>query len=267
MTAERLIQASGLSKRFAGKTVLEGVDFSIHSGEVITLVGLNGCGKTTLLRILLGLEPQDSGTITRKKGLKIGYLPQRFKVDPIFPLSVRAFLQLSSTDKAVLAETLAELQITHLLDQPMAALSGGETQRVLLARALMRRPDILVLDEPVQGVDIAGQAELYQLIGGINRQHGCAVLMVSHDLHLVMAATDTVLCLNRHICCSGHPHQVSRDPAFIKLFGDQAAKTLALYEHHHDHAHNLHGDKVGENEAETAAGHVHGPHCKGHHHG
>lgn len=239
-----LIEARGLSKRFAGHTVLEGVDFRIRSGEVVTLVGLNGCGKTSLLRILLKLLAPDAGDVTHKAGLSIGYLPQKFHMDSVVPMTVAAFLRLSAQNTDIFSQYVGELSIQLLLERQMDRLSGGELQRVLLARAMMRQPDILVLDEPVQGVDISGQAELYQLISNMNKRHGCAVLMVSHDLHLVMAATDHVICLNRHVCCSGHPHQVSKDPAFLRLFGDQAAKTLALYEHHHDHAHDMRGRVV-----------------------
>jgi zinc transport system ATP-binding protein len=245
---QTLIEASGVSKRFAGRTILEQVDFAIRAKEVVTLVGLNGCGKTTLLRLLLGLEQPDSGEVKRHDGLQIGYLPQKFHADPVLPMTVRAFLTLAARQRRLRAETIEELHIEHLLGRSLGTLSGGEMQRVLLARAMLRDPDLLVLDEPVQGVDMSGQSELYALIGQLNKRHGCAVLMVSHDLHLVMAATDTVLCLNRHICCSGHPLQVSKDPAFIKLFGDHAAQTLALYEHHHDHAHDLRGRVVAEDE-------------------
>lgn len=242
----KLIEASGLGKRFAGRTVLENVDFAIHAREVVTLVGLNGCGKTTLLRILLGLEKPDSGHVTRKDGLRIGYLPQKFHHDAVIPMTVGVFLGICAKERHIRQDIIDEVQITHLLPRALGTLSGGEMQRVLLARAMLREPDILVLDEPVQGVDISGQTELYQLISSLNKRYGCAVLMVSHDLHLVMAGTDTVLCLNRHICCSGHPHTVSKDPAFLKLFGEQAAKTLALYEHHHDHAHDMRGRVVHE---------------------
>lgn len=246
-----LIEANNICKRFAGQIVLENVDFRISPKETVTIVGLNGCGKTTLLRILLGLETADSGSIRRKNGLKIGYLPQRFHVDPVLPMTVEVLLRLGSETDADYNEAVDELEIRPLLTRAVHTLSGGETQRVLLARAMMRKPDILVLDEPVQGVDISGQTALYQLINKLSKSHGCAVLMVSHDLHLVMASTDHVICLNRHVCCSGHPQQVSKDPAYLKLFGAQGAAALALYEHHHDHAHDMDG-KV----------HEHGEHCR-----
>lgn len=246
-----LIEASGICKQFAGQAVLEDVDFRITEREVVTIVGLNGCGKTTLLRILLGLEKPDSGGVTHKPGLKIGYLPQRFHIDPVLPMTVVDFLHLGAQSQSAFANAVRELQIEGLLDKAVQTLSGGETQRMLLARAMMREPELLVLDEPVQGVDIAGQTELYQLIGSLSKRHKCAVLMVSHDLHLVMAATDNVICLNRHVCCSGHPHKVSKDPAFLQLFGARVAASLAVYEHHHDHAHEVDGSV-----------HEHGEHCK-----
>lgn len=241
---ETLIQATGLSKRFREQTVLEHVDFSIAKGDVVTLVGLNGSGKTTLLKLLMGLAKADSGTIIRRAGLSIGYVPQRFTLEPILPMTVGYFLTLSADFMDDVHEIAGELAVAHLMSRAVQTLSGGELQRVLLARAMLRKPELLILDEPVQGVDITGQAELYALIAGLNKRYGCAVLMVSHDLHLVMAATDKVICLNRHICCSGHPHEVSKDPVFIRLFGDQAARSMALYEHHHDHTHDMHGRVV-----------------------
>lgn len=241
---ETLIEAAALSKSFADKVVLEQVDFRILPREVVTIVGLNGCGKTTLLKILIGLEKADSGTITSKPGLRIGYVPQRFQMDAAIPVRVENFLRFSALNNALFDRYVDALNISHLLRQPMHGLSGGESQRVLLARAMMRNPELLVLDEPVQGVDISGQTKLYQLISQFNKQDGVAVLMVSHDLHLVMAATDHVICLNRHVCCSGHPVQVSKDPAFLHLFGAAGAQALAFYEHHHDHNHNMHGDVV-----------------------
>ncbi|HLJ63253.1 MAG TPA: ATP-binding cassette domain-containing protein, partial [Stellaceae bacterium] len=190
------------------------------------------------LRIVLGLARPDHGTVERRAGLRIGYVPQRVAIEDTMPLSVRRFLAL--VPGGSLEETqaaLAEVGGTHTLDLPLGTLSGGELQRVLLARALLRAPDLLVLDEPVQGMDVGGQAEVFHLIRRVRDRRGTAVLLVSHDLHLVMAATDRVLCLNHHVCCSGHPETVTRDPAYRALFGP-AIDGFAVYAHHHDHAHD-----------------------------
>ncbi|GAB6053707.1 zinc ABC transporter ATP-binding protein ZnuC [Magnetospira thiophila] len=215
---------------------------------MVTLVGPNGAGKTTLVRVLLGLVQPSSGRVVRRPHLKIGYMPQKVQVDDTLPLTVHGFLDLANPrrrrERTRLLPLAEEVGVTALLDSPIQGISGGEMQRVLLARALIREPDLLVLDEPVQGVDVNGQAELYQLIADIRRHHGCGVLMISHDLHLVMAATDHVVCLNGHVCCSGHPAIVSRDPGFVGLFGDSVASSMALYQHHHDHAHDLQGHVV-----------------------
>lgn len=209
----------------------------------MSLIGPNGAGKTTLVRILLGLLEPDGGTISRMNGLRIGYMPQRVGLDKTMPLSVLRFLQLAkSADEGAIAELLSLLRIEHLSEQQLIAVSGGELQRVLLARALLNDPQLLILDEPAQGVDVAGQAELYQLIGDIRTERGCGVLMISHDLHLVMSATDEVICLNHHVCCHGKPEQVSSDPAFLELFGASASDGLAVYTHHHNHEHDLSGN-------------------------
>lgn len=210
----------------------------LHERKIVTIIGPNGSGKTTLLKLLLGLETADQGTVNRKPGLKVGYVPQQVVIDPILPVTVEWFLCLSAGKNAhELAKLAQETGITHTLKQSIHSVSGGEMQRVLLARALLCRPELLVLDEPAQGVDVTGQALLYDLIASINRSHGCAVLMVSHDLHMVMSATDHVICLNHHVCCSGHPHSVRDDPAFASLFGKHVAESLAIYTHHHDHTH------------------------------
>ena len=242
-----LITLQQVNFSVAGRRLLSQIDLQLDQGKIVTLIGPNGSGKTTLVKLILGLEHPSSGTITRQPGLRIGYMPQRLQIDPTLPLSVRRFLQLAGRfSLKQLQQALAEVGADHLLDSPMQKLSGGETQRVLLARALLRQPQLLILDEPVQGVDVNGQIELYRLIAELRQRLGCAILMVSHDLHLVMASTDTVVCLNRHICCSGHPEQVSSDPAYIELFGREAAHNLALYNHQHNHRHDAHGNVISD---------------------
>jgi zinc transport system ATP-binding protein len=261
--SEALIQLEGVDVAFSGQPVLQDVQLTLRPGEIVTLIGPNGAGKTTLVRTVLGLLKPDSGTVRRKARLRIGYMPQKLHVDATLPLSVLRFLRLvPGVDRAAAQAALAEVGAEQVIDSPLQSISGGELQRVLLARALLREPQLLVLDEPVQGVDVAGQAELYRLITQLRDRHGCGVLMVSHDLHLVMSATDQVVCLNRHVCCSGHPEQVSNDPAFVELFG-QDAKSLAIYHHHHDHSHDLHGEVVAEPGLRIHGPvHVHGPNCK-----
>ncbi|MCU7918458.1 MAG: zinc ABC transporter ATP-binding protein ZnuC [Candidatus Thiodiazotropha sp. (ex Epidulcina cf. delphinae)] len=238
-----LIEAKAISITLQGRRMLEQVNLTVREGEIVTLIGPNGAGKTTLVRVILGLLKADGGSIKMAPGLRIGYMPQRVALSENMPLTVKRFLSLGTRryDETI-RKIVNELDIDQLLDNPMQRLSGGEHQRVLLARALLRKPDLLVLDEPVQGVDITGQAALYALITRIRDQLGCGVLMISHDLHLVMATTDQVLCLNRHVCCSGHPESVSRHPAYLELFGSPESAKLALYTHHHDHTHDIHGD-------------------------
>lgn len=227
-----------------GRDILKGVSLSLERREILTLIGPNGAGKSCLVRIALGLEPPDKGERHIQPGLRIGYMPQKLQINESLPLSVQRFLSLAQArrDEVALLKALDEVGARHVLHSPLRALSGGEFQRVLLARALLREPDLLVLDEPTQGVDITGQEELYALIAGVRERHDCGVLMVSHDLHLVMAATDRVLCLNQHVCCQGHPETVSRHPEYLRLFGLPPGSQLAVYSHHHDHHHNLHGD-------------------------
>lgn len=239
-----LAAATGVSIAFGGRRVLQDIDLKVHRGEIVTLIGPNGAGKSTLVRVVLGLIPADSGSVHRRDGLRIGYMPQRLSLDRNLPLTVQRFLTLTSASGSHIDQLVEEVGIGHLLQVPIQSLSGGENQRVLLAKALMRQPELLVLDEPVQGVDVAGQSELYALIGTIRDRLGCGVLMVSHDLHLVMASTDNVLCLNGHLCCSGHPEAISRHPAYLALFGAGVEANLAVYSHQHDHLHNLHGDVV-----------------------
>ncbi len=236
ISPEPLITADGLYKSFGKDAVVQNVSVILPPRNIVTVIGPNGSGKTTLLKLLLGLETPDAGTVRRKPGLRVGYVPQRFAIDPILPVTVEWFLTLSARGRPILP-LANETGITPLMQQPLQSVSGGELQRILIARALLSDPELLVLDEPVQGVDVSGQALLYDLIGRISGEHRCGVLMVSHDLHLVMSSTDHVICLNRHVCCSGHPHSVREDPAFVNLFGEPVAKSLAVYTHHHDHEH------------------------------
>lgn len=239
-----LITANNVGVSFGSKTVLTDVNLTVHSGEIVTLIGPNGAGKSTLLRTVLGLVPPSQGTIHREAGIRIGYMPQKLWVEPFLPLSVIRFLQLAKQWKseAHLNTILTELAIEPLQHQPIQSISGGELQRVLLARALLGQPQLLVLDEPTQGIDVLGQDELYQLILSIRDKQGCGILMVSHDLHLVMAGTDRVICLNKHVCCSGHPEAVSHHPEFLNLFGAREPSGLAVYTHRHNHRHDIGGD-------------------------
>lgn len=241
---EQLLVGTDLCMTVKGRDLLDHVSFELNRGRILTVIGPNGAGKTTLVRIAIGLQRPSRGHMERARQLRIGYMPQKLSLPDSLPLSTKRFLMLNERDAGKVAASAAEVGVSHLLDRPMQALSGGETQRVLLARALLGDPNLLVLDEPVQGIDLNGQTELYALIKRLRDQRGCAVLMVSHDLHLVMASTDEVLCINQHVCCSGHPDTVSQHPAYLDLFGPTAAKTLAVYTHHHDHTHNLHGDVV-----------------------
>ncbi len=243
--AAALAEARGLSVAYGGKAVLSDVHLSVLPGEIVTLIGPNGAGKTTLVRAILRLIKPSQGTVWTRPGLRIGYVPQRLSVDRTLPITVRRFLSLPSAHSLKdMRAALGAVRADHLLDDQLADLSGGELQRVLLARALLREPDLLVLDEPVQGVDFSGQIELFHLIGALRDRLGCGVLMVSHDLHLVMASTDRVLCLNRHICCAGAPEAVKRHPAYLELFGPRAAAELAVYSHAHDHEHDLAGQVI-----------------------
>ena len=245
--SDRLVAAEGVSVGFRGRVILDHVDLTVSRGEIVTIIGLNGAGKSTLVRVLLGLLRPDAGRVWRREGLRIGYSPQHIQRDRAMPLSVGRFLGLGTGVRdgdSLLRERLAEVGVEHVLESQLAAISGGELHRVLLARALMRAPDLLVLDEPLAGVDVAGQSDLYRLIGDLRDRYDCGVLLVSHDLHVVMAATDRVLCINHHVCCTGRPESVSRHPEFVALFGSHVAQALALYTHHHDHAHDVAGAPI-----------------------
>jgi zinc transport system ATP-binding protein len=243
MPRKNLITVEGLSVRLAGHSILSGVNLQLSGNEIVSLIGPNGAGKTTLIRAILGLLPHQEGRVERAPDLVIGYMPQRLTLDPVLPLTVRRFLRMAArAGRSEMVTVLGEVGVPQLLESQVQTLSGGEFQRVLLARALLRNPDLLVLDEPAQQVDFQGQIDMFELIENVRRSRGCGVLIVSHDLHMVMRATDRVLCLNGHICCSGAPEAVSAHPEYVALFGPRAAESVALYHHHHRHAHDLAGE-------------------------
>lgn len=260
MSGGPLLRLDGVRLLRGGHPVLDQVGLAVEAGRIVTVVGPNGAGKSSLLKVALGLIRPDAGRVERG-AVVIGYVPQRLDIGRLLPLSVRRFLAMAAPgreERHALESMLDTVGAGHVLGRQVADLSGGELQRVLLARALLRRPGLLVLDEPVGGVDMAGQAELYDLITRQARDHGVGVLMVSHDLHVVMAATDHVVCLNRHVCCAGHPEAVSRHPEYLALFGPRVAASLAIYTHAHDHGHEADGSVRPLEEG----GHVHGPGCR-----
>ena len=234
-----LLEVRGLSVRLGGRTVLEEIELSIAPGEIVTIVGPNGSGKSTLLRAIIGALRPASGTIRRKPGLRLGYVPQKLHLDPTLPLTVRRFLGLPRAVSATEARAaLDEAGAGELERRQLSDLSGGQLQRVLLARALIGAPELLILDEPTQGLDQPGAAAFYRRIEAVRAHLGCAVLMVSHELHVVMAASDRVICLNGHICCQGAPEHVASTPQYRALFGTGTGGALALYRHEHDHSHD-----------------------------
>ena len=253
-----LVEMRHASVTRGGRRILDNVDFTIGRGEIVTLIGPNGAGKSTLVKAALGLERLDKGVMSRAADLTVGYQPQKYTLDPALPLTLRRLVTLNTKAPAAkVAEVLALLRLERLPDADVHTLSGGELQRAMLARALLREPRLLVLDEPSQNLDVAGAIEIYQIIADARKATGCGVLVVSHDLNVVMAATDRVYCLNTHLCCSGAPEDVSRHRAFLELFGAAAAKTLAIYPHHHDHVHAPDG---------SIAPHDHSGHDHAHHH-
>ncbi|MCY4452646.1 MAG: ATP-binding cassette domain-containing protein [Immundisolibacterales bacterium] len=250
-----LVEARGVGVRRGGRWLLRDVDIKVARREVVTLIGPNGAGKTTLVRVLLGLLGADTGEVRREEGVTVGYVPQRVQFDPTLPLTVARLMTLTSRRPIdAVTEALDETGVGHLLGARVSDLSSGELQRVLLARALMRLPNLLVLDEPLQGVDYTGETELYDLIAAIVDRRGCGVLMVSHDLHIVMAATDRVVCLNHHVCCTGAPAEVVGHDEFRRLFGPRTAAGAAVYRHVHDHVHDLAGDVADGDDRGTHAG-------------
>lgn len=267
-----LVRLENAGIRRDGRWLVRGVDFSVSPGEIVTLIGPNGSGKSTSAKMAIGVLKPDEGRVERSRSFTVGYVPQKLAIDWTMPLTVRRLMTL--TTKLSPVELMASLEavgIAHLAEAEVQNLSGGEFQRALLARAIARKPDLLVLDEPVQGVDFAGEIALYDLITSIRNTSGCGILLISHDLHVVMAATDTVICLNGHICCRGTPEAVSRSPEYQRLFGAAAGRTLAVYNHHHDHTHLpdgrvLHADGSMTDHCHPDDGHHHDHGDHDHHH-
>ncbi|SMN14647.1 Zinc ABC transporter, ATP-binding protein ZnuC [uncultured Candidatus Thioglobus sp.] len=236
--SEALIQVNQISLSHHGKSILDNVSFELKAGEFITLIGPNGAGKSSLIKVLLGLIKPDTGRVTKSSKIRLGYTPQKFIPNEFIPISVLAFLKLNQKiDADFLHETAQLTSIEAILNNELNTLSGGEMQRVLLARALLAKPNVLILDEPAQNLDVNGQMHLYKLIQDIHQKQGCAVLMVSHDLHRVMKESTQVLCLYHHICCIGQPESILKDSQFNDLFADQMDELMATYEHHHNHCH------------------------------
>lgn len=245
-----LVSLQDVSIRAGATLALRNVDFAIDPGEIVTVVGPNGSGKSTLLRTVIGAVTPVSGRITRADGLKVGYVPQKLHIDPTLPLSVDRFLSLPRrVARARRATALERAGVPDLAGRQMSGLSGGQLQRVLLARAILNEPDLLLLDEATQGLDQPGSAAFYHRIEEVRAEIGCAVLMVSHELHVVMSASDRVVCLNGHVCCEGHPEVVASAPEYRALFGSGTGGALALYRHEHDHAHDENCDHSHAHEA------------------
>ncbi len=233
-----LVELKELSYQSGEKTILEQINLQLVAGEIVTLIGPNGAGKSTLVKLILELLKPTSGSMYKRAGLRIGYMPQQLTLPSTMPINVEQFLGLTQSGPKAINSALTDCGVAGRQKTSLHHLSGGEMQRVLLARTILQSPELLILDEPAQGVDVQGQQALYHLISNLKQKLNCAVLMVSHDLHLVMASSDRVICLNRHICCSGHPDNVSAHPAYLEIFGEQNDE-VAIYTHHHDHQHNL----------------------------
>ena len=259
-----IIAAENISHFYNNRPVLDHVSLSLNKGEFITIIGPNGAGKSTLLKCLMGLITPDQGRVTRKAGSRIGYIPQRMAINPSLPMTVARFIALNKSSPT---QDWDDLGIAGLADKPIHSLSGGEWQRVLLARALRDDPEAIILDEPAQNLDISGQLQFYKTLDAIHKSRGIAILMVSHDLHMVMASTQQVVCLYHHICCSGAPQTVARDPEFAHLFGQDMAAMMAIYqhEHNHDHDHGFdhHHHPHGGHHDHPHGGHDHGGHDHG----
>ena len=235
-----LLAAQNVSLICQGKTILRDISLEVGSHGFVTIIGPNGAGKSMLLKVLMGFFSPTTGSIIKKPGLKIGYVPQRMVPPMTLPMTVGRFLQLNKkADASIIKKTVLDTGIESLLHSSLHVLSSGELQRVLLARALLDAPELLILDEPAQNMDVGGQLAFYKLLERLYHERACSILMVSHDLHLVMACSKQVICLYHHICCLGAPDMVAKDPAFISLFGDDMARMMAVYHHTHTHDHEV----------------------------
>ena len=224
------------------KWLVEGVSLTVEKGKIVTLIGPNGSGKSTTAKIALGIYKNIEGSVEKYTN-KVGYVPQKISIDWTLPLRVYDFMLLTENIKdEAIDEALTLTGVIHLKNKNLGNLSGGEFQRVLIARAISKKPELLVLDEPVQGVDYTGEIALYELIKRISDSLNCGILLISHDLHTVMTATDHVVCLNGHVCCSGTPMDVAKNKEYKTLFGEQASQILSVYEHKHDHVHSDKGE-------------------------
>ena len=241
-----LVKLNNVGIQQNDKWLVKGVSLEVEKGKIVTLIGPNGSGKSTTAKIALGIYKNIEGNVEKFTN-NVGYVPQKISIDWTLPLRVKDFMVLTDNIKdELIDEALSLTGVIHLKEKNLGNLSGGEFQRVLLARAISKKPELLVLDEPVQGVDFTGEIALYELIKKISDKLNCGILLISHDLHTVMSATDHVVCLNGHVCCSGSPKDVARNNEYKALFGEQASQTLAVYEHKHDHEHSIDG-KIKKN--------------------
>ncbi len=257
-----LVAATGIGVFRGGRWLIRNVDLSVRPGEIVTLIGPNGSGKSTAAKVALGILKPDAGSLARKPELRVGYVPQKLSIDWTMPLTVERLMSLTGNQSSQADQDGAGgHRYSHLANAEVQHLSGGEFQRALIARALIRKPELLVLDEPVQGVDFTGEIALYDLISRIRERTGCGILLISHDLHVVMAKTDTVICMNGHVCCHGTPQSVTSNPEYLRLFGAKAAQTIAVYAHDHDHSHLSDGTVAAGDGRLSFDHHVHGPNC------
>jgi zinc transport system ATP-binding protein len=236
-----LVKLENAGVQRTSKWLVKGISLEVSQGQIVTLIGPNGSGKTTTAKMILNIMSVDEGQITRNTN-KMAYVPQKINIDWTMPLRVIDFMKITNNlNNNQVLESLTTTGVDKLLYNQIHNLSGGEFQRVLIARAIAKKPDLLVLDEPVQGVDYNGEIALYNLIKKISVNLNCGILLISHDMHFVMSTTDHVVCLNGHICCSGTPSSVVKNPEYIKLFGEHNSETLSYYQHHHDHSHDNDG--------------------------